>query len=667
MRLFKKTIFCVFVFTTFFYSSQAQILDHSWSGVVERADSAWLATPEAKQVAENVLLYQRNVGGWPKNVAMHKPLSDQEKKDLLEEKKSTKEVTIDNGATYTEMNFLSKIYAQVPDKKYKTAFLAGLDYILKAQYQNGGWPQFYPLKKGYYTHITYNDDAMVNVLLLLKEIANQTSFYSIKPPKETVEKAKKAFDKGIDCILKTQYRQNGVLTVWCAQHDEKTLLPAKARAYELPSLSGKESAQIVLLLMSLPNPSPEIINSIESAVAFFEKTKITGYKEVKTYDEKGKIADKNLVPDESAEPIWARFMELDDSKPFFCDRDGIKKYSYREIGSERRNGYGWYTDGPGEVLKKYIKWKKGIQKIAIKQEAKDPSYIVVAKDGSGDYTRIQDAIDATKAFPYERITIFIKNGTYNEKVKVYEWNTLLSLIGEDKEKTIITFNDYFDKINLGRNSTFHTPTVLVEANDFIARNLSFVNSAGPVGQAIALSVAADRVLIENCNIIANQDALYTTGENARQYYKNCYIEGTTDFIFGQATALFDNCHIHSKIDSYITAASTHEGAEFGYVFKNCELTAADSVTKVYLGRPWRIYAKTVFIDCEMGKHILPEGWHNWSNPEAEKNAFYAEYNSTGEGGKSNKRETWSHQLTKAEAVKYTMKNILGDSEWYISK
>src|SRR5680860_1204352 len=194
-----------------------------------------------------------------------------------------------------------------------------------------------------------------------------------------------------------------------------------------------------------------------------------------------------------------------------------------------------------------------------------------------------------------------------EKVEVYEWNSHMSIIGEDKEKTIITYDDYFDKINLGRNSTFHTPTFLVQGNDFYAVNLTIENTAGEVGQAVALAVNADRVLIENCRITGNQDTLYTTGEGFKQYYKDSYIEGTTDFIFGQATALFQNCIIHSKSESFITAASTPKGSDFGYVFNDCKLTADEGLNKVYLGRPWRTYAKTVFINCYMGNHIIPKG------------------------------------------------------------
>jgi pectinesterase len=339
----------------------AQVSKQKWPDIINKSEPAWFATAEAKAVAENVLLYQRNIGGWPKNIQMQNPLSEVEKQKLIALKPDTKEITTDNKATTQEMLFLSKMYAQTPDERYKNAFLTGFDYLLKAQYANGGWPQFYPLKKGYYTHITYNDDSMVNILNVLKQCIDKTNYYSIKPTEATLEKAKTAFDKGINCIIKTQYKQNGVLTAWCAQHDEVTLLPANARAYELASLSGQESAKIVLLLMSLENPSPEIITAVNSAVAWFEKTKITGIREDRVPVPNSTIKEKVLVKDPTAEPLWARFMELSDNTPFFCDRDGIKKPSYFEIGQERRTGYNWYTNQPKEVLKKYSDWKKKLK------------------------------------------------------------------------------------------------------------------------------------------------------------------------------------------------------------------------------------------------------------------------------------------------------------------
>lgn len=663
-----KKIICFLTFLLFLTNNNAfsQIIDKSWKNITNKKEDSWFASQEAEEIGENVLLYQRDIGGWPKNIQMQKPISKDERDKLIELKSSDEDVTTDNGATSQEMIFLSKINKGQPNEKYEKAFLKGLNFLLEAQYDNGGWPQFYPLKKGYYTHITYNDDSMVHILKILKEIKNETNFFSIKPSKEVLKNVKIAFDKGIDCILKTQYKQNGILTAWCAQHDKNTLKPAKARAYELPSLSGAESANIVLLLMSIENPSKEIIHAINSAFTWFEKTKITGLREVRTYNDKGKVNSKKMISDKNAPPIWARFMELEDNTPFFCDRDGIKKATLAEIGEERRNGYAWYKTFPQEVLNKYPVWKNKYDK---KAPPKDPFNVTVAKDGSGDYYSIQEAIDNSKSFPYERITIFIKNGIYKEKVKIHKWNPDISLIGESKEKTIITYNDYFGKINLGRNSTFYTQTLLVEGDNTILKNLTIENSAGEVGQAIALTVNSNEVSIINCKLLGNQDTLYTSG-NGKQYYKDCYIEGTTDFIFGNATAFFENCQIHSKKDSYITAASTKEETTFGYVFKNCAITADNNVTEVYLGRPWRLYAKTVFINSNLGKHILPEGWHNWSKKDAEKTSFYAEYKNTGEGFNPDKRVKWSYQLKASKAKKYTLKNVLGKhkksskKEWY---
>ncbi|WP_299097352.1 pectate lyase [uncultured Winogradskyella sp.] len=652
----------------FFTGISAQVHDKSWRNIIHTKDAVWFQSDEAKQIAENVLLYQRNIGGWPKNVQMHLPLSQAEKEELLKQKETNEETTTDNGATIQEMLFLSKIYAQTKDERYKNAFLKGLGYILEAQYDNGGWPQFYPLKKGYYSHITYNDNSMVNIMNMLHHFKKNTDYYSIKLPKAQLERVNDAFRIGVDCILKTQYKQNGVLTAWCAQHDAETLEPAKARAYELPSLSGAESAHIVMLLMSIENPSKEIINAVNSAVAWFEKVKITGLRKDRVYNDVGKIIDKRMIPDENAPAIWARFMELEDNTPFFCDRDGVKKTTLAEIGDERRNGYAWYRNDPQMVLDAYPDWKKKYD-LSQKNLPSNPFKIVVAQDGSGDYTSIVEAIKNTKAFPYDRITIFIKNGVYKEKVKIHEWNQNLALVGESKENTIITYDDYFNKVGLGRNSTFYTYTLLVEANNVILKNLTIENSSGEVGQAVALSVFSDEVAVINCNLLGNQDTLYSSGKG-KQYYKDCYIEGTTDFIFGSATAFFENCEIYSKKNSYITAASTPQDSLFGYVFKDCKITADKAVDKVYLGRPWRVYAQTVFMNCELGKHILPIGWHNWSKLEAEKTAFYAEYENKGEGYKPSERVEWSHQLTKREAKKYTLKNVLGKyketskKEWY---
>ncbi|MFB9862829.1 pectin esterase [Rufibacter immobilis] len=288
--------------------------------------------------------------------------------------------------------------------------------------------------------------------------------------------------------------------------------------------------------------------------------------------------------------------------------------------------------------------------------------LVVAQDGSGDYTSIQAAVDAIPAFPSERMEIQIRNGVYKEKLVISSWKTKVSFIGEDRDKTIIVWDDYSGKGNI---NTFTSYTVLVQGNEFRAQNLTFENSAGPVGQAVALHVEADRCVFTNCRIVGNQDTLYAGVDNSRQYYQNCYIEGTTDFIFGPATAFFENCTIHCKKNSYITAASTPQGQPYGFVFLNCTVTGIPEAPKVYLGRPWRPFAQTVFLNSTLGAHIRPEGWHNWSKPEAEKTTFYAEYNSTGPGAAPEKRVAWSKQLKKKEAKKLAKPEVVlaGQDHW----
>jgi len=352
----KKAQHLIFSLLVVSQLTNAQIVNRSWSEVVNNKNKAWFDTDTAKTVAENVLLYQKDIGGWPKNIKMQNPLSDGDKAELQDDKSMDETCTIDNGATFMEMKYLSRMYKHNPDERYKTAFVKGIHYLLQAQYQNGGWPQFYPLHKGYSTHITFNDDAMVNVMNILKHVASHDGYYSIAVDNETANECEKAFEKGIKCILATQYKQNGVLTSWCAQHDEKTLQPAGARSYELPSLSGGESVGIVLLLMSIDKPSDEIKQAVDAACAWFEKTKITGLR-VESYRTPEGLKEKRLVENAKAAPLWARFMELADNRPFFSDRDGVKKYSMMEIGRERRGGYNWYSEKAQEVLNKYPAWK----------------------------------------------------------------------------------------------------------------------------------------------------------------------------------------------------------------------------------------------------------------------------------------------------------------------
>lgn len=293
------------------------------------------------------------------------------------------------------------------------------------------------------------------------------------------------------------------------------------------------------------------------------------------------------------------------------------------------------------------------------QERQDT--IVVSRDGTGNFRTLQEAIESARAFMDYTVTIYVKNGVYKEKVIVPSWVENIDIIGEDRDKTIITYDDH---ANINKMGTFRTYTVKVEGSDITFKNLTIENNAAQLGQAVALHTEGDRLKFINCRILGNQDTIYTGAKFTRLYFKDCYIDGTTDFIFGPSTALFEDCIIHSKRNSYVTAASTPKEAKYGYVFKHCKLTAEPGVDKVYLGRPWRPYAYTLFIECELGKHIVPAGWHNWGKQSNEETARYMEYKNTGEGANASERVAWSKQLTKKEAEAVTVDAIFRtQSNW----
>lgn len=339
--------------------------------------------------ADNMLLWQRNNGGWPKDtytiffddsktnidndnntdktkavkvlIQYNKEQTPEQRKLALDTKHFL-DATIDNGHTVSEIHYLLKAYKKTTNIAYLNAATKGIDYLLEAQYPNGGWPQFYPDKKTYRHNITYNDNAMSNVMNLMMDIRkglNNTDALD----KKYIPLAKRSFDKGIEIILETQIERNGKKTVWCAQHDEVSLQPAKARSYELPSFSGSESAEIVRVLMRVDNPSSAVKNAIDAAIQWFEETKIVGFAAKRVADPKEPNGQNVvLVPDEKS-IIWARFYDLETNKPFFCDRDGIKKNTLAEIGNERRTGYAWYGTWPLKLLaEEYAAWKNAHRK-----------------------------------------------------------------------------------------------------------------------------------------------------------------------------------------------------------------------------------------------------------------------------------------------------------------
>lgn len=299
----------------------------------------------------------------------------------------------------------------------------------------------------------------------------------------------------------------------------------------------------------------------------------------------------------------------------------------------------------------------------------NPDTLFVARDGTAEFRTINEAVEVCRAFMEYHKVIYVKKGIYKEKVVIPSWLTHIEICGEDVDNTIITYDDHAN-VRLPETGkpmgTFRTFTVKVEGNYITFKNITIENNAARLGQAVALHTEGDHLLFIGCRFLGNQDTIYTGVGGTRLFFKNCYIEGTTDFIFGPSTAWFEGCTIFSKINSYITAASTPADMAYGYVFNHCRLTAAEGVDKVYLGRPWRPYAYTLFMNCELDAHIFPLGWHNWGNVENEKTARYMEYNNTGTGANVSGRAAWSRQLTKKEASQITPENVFRmDNSWII--
>ncbi len=301
----------------------------------------------------------------------------------------------------------------------------------------------------------------------------------------------------------------------------------------------------------------------------------------------------------------------------------------------------------------------GIASVQAKDKYDNPDTLVVSRDGTGQFRNVAEAIEVCRAFMEYHKVIYVKKGTYKEKLVVPQWLTNIEICGEDRDNTIITWDDhaniYLPAIGKGMG-TFRTYTLKIQGSRITLKNITIENNSARLGQAVALHTEGDRLTFINCRFLGHQDTIYTGNGKCRHYFKDCYIEGTTDFIFGPSTVWFENCDILCKANSYITAASTPQDVPYGYVFNNCHITAAPNVEKVYLGRPWRDYGYTLFMNCDLPRQIRPEGWHQW-RPEAVKTARYMEYNNRGEGAGTSQRVTWSKQLTKKEAQQITLERV----------
>lgn len=498
-------------------------------------------TEEAAIIGDQVLAYQRCTGGWPKNIDMARRHSQKELADVRADKPRRNDSTIDNNATTMQMTYLARLYQATSGERWRDGFRKGVDYLLSGQYDNGGWPQFWPEMRDYQVNITFNDDAIVNTLELFRDIINGVEPYGGDlVDSEMRERLQKSFDKGIECILATQIRVKGKPTVWCQQNDPVTLAPASARAYELPSFCSAESASIVRLLMELPNPDAKVKEAVHGAMRWFDKYKLTGLRVERSMNPDG-VRDTRLVEDASAEPIWARFYDLELNEPYVCDRDGVMRRRLEQIGRERRSGYSWYNSRPAELYPLYEEWaakydKRHKVKISLETPGANvngtidmfrkpvldkKNYDVVVKPGES----IQAAIDKAPAQSSEPFKILVLKGEYHQLLNIDKPNIVL--VGEDRASTIITYSEA--DLAAGEKEPHTIVNIAEAASDCVISGFTLRNcfDATPdetmqphwVKHRFTVKGAATRTIIVNCTIESNgNDALSLWAKGGGMYY-----------------------------------------------------------------------------------------------------------------------------------------------------
>lgn len=501
-------------------------------------------TEQARLIGDQILDYQRVTGGWPKNIDMAKPMTHEERQQVLKDKSRRDDSTTDNDATNMQMTYLARLYQGTKSKKYREAFCQGVEYLLSGQYDNGGWPQFWPEMRGYQVHITFNDDAMVNTMEMLRDIYLQKAPFDGKlTDKALRQKAIKAFNKGVECILKCQIVKDGKPTVWCQQHDRITFEPRPARAFELSSYSSNESARIVAMLMEIPNPSEEIKRAIRGAMLWFDTYKLTGLKVVRKGEFGSPFRTTELVKDPDATtPLWARYYDLEFCEPFVCDRDGVPRRHLWEIGTERRNGYSWYSEHSAFIYPLYEKWadkydaanklnlrlnspganERGLINMNRFSKPELSCFDVIVNAGE----RIQDAIEKAPQNPEKPFKILIRNGVYHEKVIIDRPNIVL--VGEDRDSVIIQYAETTasQTIKEYKGKPVHMGVIVLQdnANDCIISGITVYNNYGSTVEKttthqMAIYGKATRTIVINSNIFADgNDALSLWCQNGGMYY-----------------------------------------------------------------------------------------------------------------------------------------------------
>ena len=607
----------------------------------QRSSRAWMReqspeffqSEEGRRVGDQILLFQRVTGGWPKNVDMASRLTDRQREQVLRDKSRRDDSTIDNGATTTQMRFLASLYQETHEERYREGFRLALDYLLVGQCDHGGWPQFWPDPRGYQTAITFNDDAIVHILELFDRIKNSKAPYGGDLVEPATRKAvAEAFDRGVECILRTQIVHEGELTVWCQQHDPESFLPTSARAYELPSFSSSESAGIVRFLMSLPKPDKRVKRAVHAAMKWFDTYKLTGLRIVRTGWRPGEKRDAKLVADPNAKtPIWGRFYDFEYCEPYVCDRDGIPRRRLEEIGLERRMGYSWYNSSAAALYPLYEEWAakhdpknkvqidlsaKGANENGLIELYRRPTidrsaFDVIVKEGES----IQAAIEQAPERPTEPFKILISKGTYNQKVIIDRPNIVL--VGEDRHETKLVLAEMMHTrtIKEYKGKPVGNGVIVIQegADDCVISGLTVYNNYGTTvepttAHQMAIFGRATRTIVINCNIMADGNdalSLWAQGAGGMYYHADLDIRCPgVDFLCPRGW-----CYVtRSKFYGDSRAMIWHDGR--GDLGKKLVIVDSqfDAKSPTLLGR-YHHDAQFFLVNCDFSERVLDGNIH----------------------------------------------------------
>lgn len=606
--------------------------------------------------ADRLLTWQTPAGGWDQGLH-EQPDPKDEKKVLIDrawdgveprsrwrDAQDQEAGTLANGATVNEMILLAKVYRETGDRRYKEALLQALDYLLAMQYPQGGWPLVYPLMGNEADLVTFEGEAMIRAMRLLTMVhEGRYPFDYAWLDAGRKEQIQAALNKGLEFILQSQLQVEEQLAGWAKRYDPETLQPVSTSAEASDAISLRETIDIVKYLMSIEAKTPTVHTALEGALHFLKQVD---------------------AADEEVQQSIVKLVHIAETTGYYEDQVYV-----RYVGAGQ---------GDAETLVRVASQEPSLQRPELQpiaenryaQQVEDElialdeieaeKILIVAQDESGDYSDVQSAVDAVPEHNTEPVTIYIKKGIYKQKVVVPKTKPYITFIGESKYQTVLTHLEI-------TGTGFNGNSTIIEADDFTAKNLTFANEAGAIGTAAAVEVRGDRGFFDGVRFIGYQDTLYINSKNGgRFYFRNCYIEGAVDFIYGPGTAFFDHCVIFNKrSEGYITAASTPQEQRYGLIFYHCTITGYPWVKNVYFGRPWRDYANAVFLYSWIDEGMINlQGWHNWGSTEKEKTARYYEYASYGPGANIRFRAKWVKQLTREEAAEYTLEHVLaGDDGW----